>query len=189
MLYAHTALRGAATMKARTAKEMCNIAAVLPMERGLGMGMGMKTDSYTFQTGELFAKQDFFSLCSERLLAGGGELLKRTRTGELHWKRVSVYINDLDQVVLKMKSRRVAGTLTKKKKKILVEVYKDIPAWPERCLVEGAEERRYFGLKTVAGRVIQFECRNQQEFNVWTHGISRLLGVAKERRLKYFGVL
>lgn len=36
--------------------------------------------------------------------------------GDLHWKIVSVYIHRTGQVMLKMKSRHVAGTITKKKK-------------------------------------------------------------------------
>ncbi|KAG0455754.1 hypothetical protein HPP92_023542 [Vanilla planifolia] len=46
----------------------------------------------------------------------GGELLKRTRKGDLHWKQVSVCINSYWQVVVKMKSRCIAGTFVKKKK-------------------------------------------------------------------------
>lgn len=46
----------------------------------------------------------------------GGELLKRTRKGDLHWKQVSFNINSNWQVVAKMKSKHIAGTFTKKKK-------------------------------------------------------------------------
>ncbi|KAL9258611.1 VAN3-binding protein-like protein [Drosera capensis] len=176
---AATALRAAATLKARTMKEAaCNIAAVLPVERGLRV----KVENGNFHNGELLTSENFFSFCNERLLARGCELLKRTRTGELHWKIVSVYINTLDQVTLKMKSKHVAGTITKKKKDILLDVCKNMAPWPERYFMEGGEERRYFGLKTATHRIIEFECRNQQEYDAWTEGVSRLLRIAAERR-------
>ena len=65
----------------------------------------------------LFLKRISWAFCSQELLAKGCELLKRIRKGDLHWKIVSVYISRMNQVMLKMKSRHVAGTITKKKKK------------------------------------------------------------------------
>ncbi|QHO54707.1 hypothetical protein S245_005998 [Arachis hypogaea] len=44
------------------------------------------------------------------------------------------------QVMLKMKSRHVAGTITKKKKIVVLDICTDLPAWPGRQ--EGEEERR-----------------------------------------------
>ncbi|KVI01542.1 protein of unknown function DUF828 [Cynara cardunculus var. scolymus] len=84
-------------------------------------------------------------------------------------------------VILKMKSRHVAGTITKKKKNVVLEVLKDMSAWPGRHLVQGGHDRRYFGLKTVARGVVEFECRNQREYDIWTQGVCRLLAVAAER--------
>ncbi|KAE8682656.1 putative lactoylglutathione lyase, chloroplast-like [Hibiscus syriacus] len=49
-------------------------------------------------------------------VATGGELLKRTRKGALHWKQVPFYINSNCQVVVKLKSKHMGGTYTKKKK-------------------------------------------------------------------------
>lgn len=37
-------------------------------------------------------------------------------SGDLHWKIVSVYIHRSGQVMLKMKSKHVGSTITKKKK-------------------------------------------------------------------------
>ncbi|XP_077248008.1 VAN3-binding protein-like isoform X2 [Tasmannia lanceolata] len=173
---AATALRGAATLKARVLKEVWNIAAVTPVEKGNG-GNGNFS-------GELLPSEDnmnLLGLCSRELLARGSELLKRTRKGSLHWKIVSVYINRLGQVMLKMKSRHVAGTITKKKKNAVLAVCKDIQAWPGRHLLEG-EQRRYFGLRTVARGVIEFECRNQREYDMWTQGVSRLLNIVEEKK-------
>ena len=45
---------------------------------------------------------------------------------------------------------------------VVLEVIKDVPAWPGRHLLEGGEDRRYFGLKTVMRGVVEFECRNQR---------------------------
>lgn len=125
---AATALRGAATLKARTLKEVWNIAAVIPVDKGMGSGNGGGSNGSS--SGELIPEENFLGICSRELLARGGELLKRTRKGDLHWKIVSVYINRTGQVMLKMKSRHVAGTITKKKKNVVMEVLKDIPAWP-----------------------------------------------------------
>lgn len=63
----------------------------------------------------------------------------------------------------------------------VMEVMKDMPAWPGRHLLEGGENRRYFALKTVARGVVEFECRNQREYDIWTQGVSRLLAIAAER--------
>ncbi|TKY53763.1 VAN3-binding protein [Spatholobus suberectus] len=180
---AATALRGAATLKARVLKEVWNIAAVIPVEKNLGGGGGNSSNSSSNSSfsGEIVQEENFLGICSRELLARGCELLKRTRTGELHWKIVSVYINRMNQVMVKMKSRHVAGTITKKKKNVVLGVIKDMPAWPGRHLLEGGENRRYFGLKTVMRGVVEFECRNQREYDVWTQGVSRLLSIAAER--------
>ncbi|XP_042515919.1 VAN3-binding protein-like [Macadamia integrifolia] len=179
---AATALRGAATMKARVLREVWNIAAVIPVERGMGMtGNNNSSNSNGSNSGELGPEDNFLGICNQELLARGCELLKRTRKGDLHWKIVSVYINRMGQVMLKMKSRHVAGTITKKKKNMVIEVIKDIPAWPGRHLLEGGEERCYFGLRTEMRGVVEFECRNQREYDVWTQGVSRLLSIVAER--------
>ncbi|XP_057771608.1 VAN3-binding protein-like isoform X2 [Salvia miltiorrhiza] len=182
---AATALRGAATLKARTLKDVWNVAAVAPLDKGTGLvgggnGGSNGSSSGSF-SGEFIPEENFLEICSRELLARGCELLKRTRKGDLHWKVVSVYINRMGQVMLKMKSRHVAGTVTKKKKNVVLEVLKDIPAWPGRHLLEGGPDRRYFALKTVGRGVVEFECKNQREYDVWTHGVSRLLTVAAER--------
>ncbi|GLU03564.1 hypothetical protein SLE2022_207560 [Rubroshorea leprosula] len=182
---AATALRGAATLKARALKEVWNIAAVLPAERGLATGVcGKSNNGHSNQnySGELIAADDFLSSCSQELLAKGSELLKRTRKGDLHWKFVSVYINRTGQVILKMKSKHVAGTFTKKKKNVVLELCKDMAAWPGRHLFDSGEQRRYFGLKTETRGVVEFECRNQREYDVWTQGVSRLLAIVAERK-------
>lgn len=186
---AATALRGAATLKARALKDVWNIAAVLPMEKGMGAitggNSGSNGSSNGSFSGELVPEENFLGICSRELLARGCELLKRTRKGELHWKVVSVYINRMGQVMLKMKSRHVAGTVTKKKKNVVLEVIRDIPAWPGRHLLEGGEHRRYFALKTIARGVVEFECRNQREYDIWTQGVSRLLTIAGEKNNRH----
>ncbi|XP_027365906.1 VAN3-binding protein-like isoform X2 [Abrus precatorius] len=183
---AATALRGAATLKARALKEVWNIAAVIPVEKNLvaGGANGSNGNSNSSFSGELAQEDNFLGICSRELLARGCELLKRTRKGDLHWKIVCVYINRMNQVILKMKSRHVAGTITKKKKNVVIEVVKDMPAWPGRHLLEGGENRRYFGLKTVMRGVVEFECKNEREYDVWTQGVSRLLSIAVEKNNK-----
>ncbi|MCD7454359.1 hypothetical protein HAX54_024448 [Datura stramonium] len=180
---AATALRGAATLKARTLKEVWNIAAVIPVDKGMGSGNGGGSNGSS--SGELIPEENFLGICSRELLARGGELLKRTRKGDLHWKIVSVYINRTGQVMLKMKSRHVAGTITKKKKNVVLEVMKDIPAWPGRHLLPGSDNFRYFALKTVLRGVVEFECRDQREYDLWTQGVSRLLSIAAEKNIRH----
>ncbi|KAH9621557.1 hypothetical protein KSS87_007334 [Heliosperma pusillum] len=177
---AATALRGAATLKQRALKDVWNIAAVLPAEKGVSGNNGSNASSCS-HSGELVPDENFLGICTRELLAGGCELLKRTRNGDLHWKIVSVYINGLNQVILKMKSRHVAGTITKKKKNVVIEVIKDMPAWAGRHLLEGGDSRKYFGLKTICRGVVEFECRNQKEYEVWIEGVSRLLALSAER--------
>ncbi|KAG0456206.1 hypothetical protein HPP92_023994 [Vanilla planifolia] len=178
---AATALRGAATLKARVLKEMWNIAAVIPVEKGFVSSHkhgGLHSDGEAEPSGgELIPEENLFGLCTQEFLARGSELLKRTRKGALHWKMVSVYIHRTGQVKLKMKSRHVAGTITKKKKSVVVEVCKNIRAWPGRHLLVEGEERCYFGFKTAERRVIEFECCGRSEFELWTKGVSRLLSI------------
>ncbi|XP_010481815.1 PREDICTED: VAN3-binding protein-like [Camelina sativa] len=176
---AATALRGAATLKARALKEVWNIAAVIPVDKGIPKGSGGG-----YRGGELAPEDNFLGVCSKELLAKGCELLKRTRKGDLHWKVVSIYINRTKQVVLKTKSKHVAGTITKKKKNVVVELVKGLPAWPGRELLEGGENLRYFGLKTFEKRVIEFECKSQREYDLWTQGVSMLLSIVSDRKHK-----
>ncbi|MQL86930.1 hypothetical protein Taro_019467 [Colocasia esculenta] len=197
---AATALRAAATLKARTLKEVWNIAAVIPVEKGGNVGgqghhnhrrhhhhrqqeqqqQVLREKEHNFSD-DLVPEENFLGLCSQELLARGTELLKRTRKGALHWKIVSVYIKK-GQVMLKMKSKHVAGTITKKKKNVITDVCKDLPAWPGRHLLDGGEQRRYFGLKTVERRVIEFECRTQREYEIWTQGVARLLNIVANKK-------
>ncbi|CAD6269626.1 unnamed protein product [Miscanthus lutarioriparius] len=205
---AATALRGAATLRARALKEVCNVAAVIPVEKGaVGGGGGQylqhgghKHDGQPKQQQQrevessnsssccfsdelvLGEENNFLGICTQDLLARGTELLKRTRKGSLHWKVVSVYINRAGLVMLKMKSKHVGGTITKKKKSVVVDVCRDVAAWPGRHLLEGGEQRRYFGLRTAEQRVIEFECGSQREYEMWTKGVARLLAIVHAQK-------
>ncbi|KAK9273622.1 hypothetical protein L1049_018432 [Liquidambar formosana] len=119
---AATALRAAATLRARLHKGYGAATLALAEE---GVEEGKESD--------ITAALNFVSR--------GGELLKRTRKGALHWKQVSFNINSNWQVVAKMKSKHMAGTFTKKKKCIVSGVYCDIPAWPGREREEGSAQR------------------------------------------------
>ncbi|KAK8954008.1 hypothetical protein KSP39_PZI002822 [Platanthera zijinensis] len=201
---AATALRGASTLKARVLREVWNIAAVIPVEKN-GVNICSQFDhclrhrhhqrspmagaaayendfGSTGSSGEILSLENFLGVCSQDVLAGGAQLLKRTRKGSLHWKIVSVYISRMNQVILKMKSKHIVGTITKKKKSVVVEICREVPAWPGRHLLEGGEKRRYFGLKTLEGRVIEFECKTQREHDLWTQGVAHLLDISGEGR-------
>ncbi|KAG9148527.1 hypothetical protein Leryth_025207 [Lithospermum erythrorhizon] len=183
---AATALRGVATLKARALKEVWNIAAVIPADKGVAVrtkSNNATEDIYCYEG--LDPEENFLSVCNQELLARGCELLKRTRKGDLHWKIVSVYIHRTGQVMLKMKSKHVGKTITKKKKNVVVEVCKDMPAWPGRHLFEDGEQRRYFGLKTQVRGLVEFECKTQREYDMWTQGVSRLLSIVAERKKNF----
>ncbi|XP_050266690.1 VAN3-binding protein isoform X5 [Quercus robur] len=152
---AATALRAAATLRARLQK-----------------GNGAATFAQADEMGEEGKEPNI--LTALNFVSKGGELLKRTRKGALHWKRVSFNINSNWQVVAKMKSKHMAGTFTKTKKCIVSGVYNDTPAWPGREREDASEHMAYFGIKTV-DRVIEFECRSKGEKHMWTEGIQHML--------------
>uniref|UniRef100_A0A803NFJ4 PH domain-containing protein n=1 Tax=Cannabis sativa TaxID=3483 RepID=A0A803NFJ4_CANSA len=151
---AATALRGAAILRTR-----------------LQRGCGSTTFALADEKGEGHESKAFTAL---NFVCRGGELLKRTRKGDLHWKQVSFSINSNWQVVAKLKSKYMAGTFTKKTKCVVSEVRCDIPAWPGREKDSDKESKAYFGIKTVE-RIIEFECKNKEEKLMWTEGIQHIL--------------
>ena len=51
-----------------------------------------------------------------------------------------------------------------------------------RSVLEGGEQRHFFGLRTAEQRVIKFECGSQREYKMWTKGVSRLLAIVDGRK-------
>ncbi|XP_044348140.1 VAN3-binding protein isoform X3 [Triticum aestivum] len=149
---AATALRGAAMLRARLHKEIQ--ATALPGDAGRAA-----------------SERDISPLI---FVSRGGELLKRTRQGILHWKLVTAYIDPNFQVVIKMKSAHMAGTFIKTKKCVVVDVRSEVAAWAGREVEEGGRRRGYFGVRTEE-RVIEFECRSRQEQHKWVQGITEML--------------
>lgn len=152
---AATALRGATALRARLQK-----------------GFGITAFAMGEEKGEAGKELDLATALN--LVSRGGELLKRTRKGDLHWKKVSFSINSKCQVVVKLKSKYMGGTFTKKKKCIVSGVCLDIPAWLGRDINNTAEQRAYFGIRTT-DRVIEFECRSKGDKHMWTDGIQHML--------------
>ncbi|XP_010447344.1 PREDICTED: VAN3-binding protein-like [Camelina sativa] len=153
---AATALRGAAILRSRMERNNENKAMLYATKENVEL-----------EERNVFGVMTFVSR--------GEELLKRTRKGDLHWKQVSFNINSNWQVVLKMKSKHVGGTFTKTKKCVVSGVCRDIPEWAHRGRVEKMVERNaYFGVKTVE-RVIEFECGNKREKQMWIEGTQQLL--------------
>lgn len=68
---------------------------------------------------------------------------------------------------------------------VVMDVIKNIPAWSGRHLLEVGEDLTYFGLKTVLRGIVEFECRSQREYEMWTQGVTRLLAVVAERNNRY----
>ncbi|XP_039061988.1 VAN3-binding protein-like [Hibiscus syriacus] len=81
---AATALRGAAALRAR-------------LQKTGTLALGEDSNGSNISTALNF-------------VATGGELLKRTRKGALHWKQVSFYMNSNWQVEVKLKSKHMGGT-------------------------------------------------------------------------------
>ncbi|PUZ40126.1 hypothetical protein GQ55_9G400700 [Panicum hallii var. hallii] len=144
---AATALRGAATLKQRVQRETRSNASVLPYEKG----HSWSTDIW----------------CKE------GELLKRTRKGDLHKTRVSIYINKKSQVMLKMKSKHIGGALSKNNKSVVYGVYSELPTWAEPGK-DSMEETCCFGLSTAQG-LVEFECESSASKQKWVDDVQNLL--------------
>lgn len=76
------ALRGAEPLKARVFKEIWNIAAVIPEEKGFSAHRSRQSsEEARGSSGEVMPEEHFQGLCSQEVLARGAELLKRSRTG------------------------------------------------------------------------------------------------------------
>ncbi|XP_019432253.1 PREDICTED: VAN3-binding protein isoform X2 [Lupinus angustifolius] len=152
---AATALRGAATLKTR-------------LQKGLGATtLPLVEEKYDeSKEAKILTALDY--------VFTGGELLKRTRKGALHWKQVSFDVDSDLQVVVKMKSKYMAGTFRKKKKYIVNGICSDIPAWPRRGKEHSSEKKAYFGIKT-ADRIIEFECGSKGDKQFWQEGIQHML--------------
>ncbi|KAK1653872.1 hypothetical protein QYE76_071677 [Lolium multiflorum] len=143
---AATALRGAATMKKRVQRETRSNASVLPYEKAPSWSLDI--------------------WCKE------GKLLKRTRKGDLHKRRVSIYINKKSQVILKLKSKHIGGALSKNSKSVVYGVYSEPPEWTEPG--KGSPETCCFGLSTAQG-LVEFKCETSTSKQNWVHGVQNLL--------------
>ncbi|KAM0894194.1 hypothetical protein ACQ4PT_024609 [Festuca glaucescens] len=150
---AATALRGAAMLRARLHKEIQ--ATALPPGDSAGRA----------------SERDISPLI---FVSRGGELLKRTRQGILHWKLVTAYIDANFQVIIKMKSAHMAGTFIKTKKCVVLGVRSDVQAWAGREVDDGSRRRGYFGVRTEE-RLVEFECRSKHDQLKWVQGITEML--------------
>lgn len=170
---AATALRGAATLNARTLKDTQSLATFIPYERGGNTMLNFTRESASEDSEAEYHVPDF--------LSKGCEFLKRTRKGDLHWRIVFVYLNEASQVVVKSQSKYMGGAITKNKKRMVLDVQSDIPSWPEREIHGGGEKRWYFGIKTDHG-VMELECKNEGDHRQWTEGISQLLSLSQHQK-------
>ncbi|EFJ28346.1 hypothetical protein SELMODRAFT_267397 [Selaginella moellendorffii] len=165
---AATALRGAATLKARTLKDAKSHATVTPYDK----------HALHFNSGDLGSEDGEAESYTQEVLNRGCEFLKRSKKGELHWRTVSVYSDPNNgQVIVKIQSKHMG--LRKKRKGIVLDVDANIPAWPGRSLLDNGEQRRYFGLKTATG-MLEFECKSEYEHRLWTQGIAHLLHLSSQ---------
>ncbi|KAF9600634.1 hypothetical protein IFM89_011217 [Coptis chinensis] len=151
---AATALRGAAALKARLPKEARNNATIIPYERGLTEICHSELEIMD-------------SPCK-------GELLLRTQTGVLRWKRVSVYINKSFQVIVKLKSKHVGGAFSKKKKCVVYGICEGISTWTTSDTKNSLEESSHFGLRTAQG-VLEFKSKNKDQRQRWVDNVRYLL--------------
>ncbi|XP_044339480.1 VAN3-binding protein [Triticum aestivum] len=146
---AATALPGTATMKQRVQREAARSnASVLPYEKGHSWSPDV--------------------WCKE------GELLKRTRKGDLHRTKVSVYINRRSQVVLKLKSKHIGGALSKNNKSVVYGVYSELPTSVIEPGKAFMDEKCCFGLSTAQG-IVEFECQDSTSKQNWVDDVQNLL--------------
>ncbi|XP_028762642.1 VAN3-binding protein isoform X1 [Neltuma alba] len=152
------ALRGEAALKARLPKEAKKNASISPYDRGIA-------ETHLFPS--------FDGPVWERPTPCVGDLLLLTRKGVLQWKHVTVYINKKSQVKIKLKSKHVGGTFSKKKKCIVYGICDKDAGWPYQKEREASEEL-YFGLKTAQG-LLEFKCKSKLHKQQWVEGIESLL--------------
>ncbi|MQL88297.1 hypothetical protein Taro_020877 [Colocasia esculenta] len=57
---------------------------------------------------------------------------------------------------------------------VVIGVDPEISPWPGRHLQRGSNQRAYFGIKT-PGRLIEFECKNEKDKQLWVEGIQQML--------------
>ncbi|ESQ39889.1 hypothetical protein EUTSA_v10000905mg [Eutrema salsugineum] len=155
---AATALRGEAALKVRQPKEAKKNATITPFERS-------------------FSDSNWNANCQFRLeetnLPLEGELMQCARNGGQRTKRVCVYINKKSQVMIKLKSKHVGGTFSKKIKCVVYGVCDEISVWPYRKERKNIEEV-YFGLKTGTG-LLEFKCKTKIQKQRWVAGIQSTL--------------
>lgn len=153
---AATALRGEAALKLRLPRESKKNATVIPYDKSM---------AESHKVVAIPCEEPPEPPCV-------GELLQHTRKGELRWRHVAVYINKKSKVMIKIKSKQVGGTFTKKNKCIVYEVCDEPSTWPYRKERENVE--CYFGVKTAEG-LLEFKCRNKAYKQQWVDGINSLL--------------
>ncbi|KAL5099007.1 hypothetical protein RYX36_003334 [Vicia faba] len=158
---AATALRGEAALRARFPKEAKKNASISPYDRGVA---------------ETHCSPIFEGQMPENHSPCEGDLLQVTEKGSLRWKHVSVYINKKYQVKIKIKSKHIGGTFSKKNKCVVYGVCNEDSAWPYRKEREASEEI-YFGLKTAQG-LLEFKSESKLDKQKWVDGIEFLLGHA-----------
>ncbi|XAR54938.1 hypothetical protein NMG60_11030279 [Bertholletia excelsa] len=154
---AATALRGEAALKARLPKEAKKNATTSLCDKG--MAEAQKITKIRREVEE----QDPPCI---------GDLLQLTRKEVLRWKHVSIYINKKSQVMIRIKSKHVGGTFSKKNKSVVYGVCDEASAWPFRKERENVEA--YFGVKTAQG-LLEFKCKNKIHKQNWVNGIQSLL--------------
>ncbi|XP_031482919.1 VAN3-binding protein isoform X2 [Nymphaea colorata] len=166
---AATALRAAAALKARVHKEARSNASIIPFDKGVAQTPAVTPSAAT--SGRRLSEAERSGVSSRVI---HGELLKRTRKGSFHKKRVSVYMNQNTEVMVKLKSTHIGRAFSKDKKSIVYGISDDIPTWPGRSRRISGERRCYFSLKT-GGEVLHFECHNEEAKQKWVGGIQDLL--------------
>ncbi|KAI5055015.1 hypothetical protein GOP47_0030160 [Adiantum capillus-veneris] len=116
---AATALRGAAAMNAKIFKDTPSLAtSITPRDKRTNTFANFPSESVT---------EDSETDCrSSDYLSKGCEFLKRTQQGELHWR---LYFLPINTVVVKSQIKYTGGAVTKNKKRLVLDVYKDIPSW------------------------------------------------------------
>ncbi|KAL0889371.1 hypothetical protein Bca101_013354 [Brassica carinata] len=156
---AATALRGEAALKVRQPKEARKNATITPCERSFS------DSSWTAN----------LPLEGEPSLPLEGDLVQCAQNaGTQRLKRVCVYINNKSQVMIKLKSKHIGGTFSKKNKCVVYGFCDETSPWPYSKDREGNSEEVYFGLKTGQG-LLEFKCKSKTQKQSWVAGIQSAL--------------
>ncbi|KAK6140858.1 hypothetical protein DH2020_025390 [Rehmannia glutinosa] len=117
--------------------------------------------------------EHILSVVNSPLMRGLMAIGAATLRARLQNEHGAANITLTEENVRNIKDSNISLALNFVSKVVVSGVYSDIPAWPGRE-TETKEQMAYFAIQT-ADRVIEFECRNKGEKQMWVEGIQHML--------------